>query len=83
MTHRRRAHTAVRHLTADLLAMRLARGLTQREAAELIGLRQSDISALERGAHSPYLDTVLALADAYGCDLVLLPRDTTTPSTTA
>jgi transcriptional regulator with XRE-family HTH domain len=81
VTHRRRAHHAVRHLTADLLAMRLARGLTQRAAAEAIGLRQSDISALERGAHSPYLDTVCALADALDCDLILVPR--ATPSTTA
>lgn len=77
MTHTRRAHNAVRHLAAHLMAMRLARRLTQREAAALAGLPQSALSRLERAESSPYLDTVLALAAAYDCDLILVPRDTT------
>ena len=55
---------------------RQARGLSQRELAELVGTTQSAIARLERGGRPPRIDTLLRIADALDCDLVveLKPR---------
>jgi predicted transcriptional regulator len=55
---------------------RAAMGLSQRELAELVGTTQSAIARLERGGRPPRIDTLLKIADALECDLVveLLPR---------
>ncbi len=55
---------------------RQARGLSQRELAELVGTTQSAIARLERGGRPPRIDTLLRIADALECDLVvdLKPR---------
>jgi predicted transcriptional regulator len=55
---------------------RLAKGLSQRELAELVGTTQSAIARLERGGRPPRIDTLLRIADALDCDLVvdLKPR---------
>ena len=55
---------------------RLASGLSQRELAELVGTTQSAIARLERGGRPPRIDTLLRIADALDCDLVveLKPR---------
>jgi predicted transcriptional regulator len=52
------------------------RGLSQRELAELVGTTQSAIARLERGGRPPRIDTLLRIADALECDLVvdLKPR---------
>jgi transcriptional regulator with XRE-family HTH domain len=57
---------------------RQAKGLSQRELAELVGTTQSAIARLERGGRPPRIDTLLRIADALECDLVvdLRPRDT-------
>jgi transcriptional regulator with XRE-family HTH domain len=57
-------------------ARRQARGLSQRELAELVGTTQSAIARLERGGRPPRIDTLLRIADALDCDLVvdLKPR---------
>ena len=63
---------------ADKVAeRRQARGLSQRELAELVGTTQSAIARLERGGRPPRIDTLLRIADALDCDLVvdLEPRD--------
>ena len=51
-------------------------GLSQRELAELVGTTQSAIARLERGGRPPRIDTLLRIADALECDLVvdLKPR---------
>ena len=56
---------------------RNARGMSQRELAELVGTTQSAIARLERGGRPPRIDTLLRIADALDCDLVvdLEPRD--------
>jgi transcriptional regulator with XRE-family HTH domain len=56
---------------------RQARGLSQRELAELTGTTQSAIARLEAGGRPPRIDTLLRIADALDCDLVveLQPRD--------
>jgi transcriptional regulator with XRE-family HTH domain len=50
--------------------------LSQRELAELVGTTQSAIARLERGGRPPRIDTLLRIADALDCDLVvdLKPR---------
>ena len=62
---------------ADKVAeRRQASGLSQRELAELVGTTQSAIARLERGGRPPRIDTLLRIADALECDLVvdLRPR---------
>jgi transcriptional regulator with XRE-family HTH domain len=62
---------------ADRVAeRRQERGLSQRELAELVGTTQSAIARLERGGRPPRIDTLLRIADALECDLVveLKPR---------
>jgi predicted transcriptional regulator len=63
---------------ADRVAERRSEmGLSQRELAELCGTTQSAIARLERGGRPPRIDTLLRIADALQCDLVveLAPRD--------
>ncbi|HLX33068.1 MAG TPA: helix-turn-helix transcriptional regulator [Gaiellaceae bacterium] len=63
---------------ADRVAERRgAMGLSQRELAELVGTTQSAIARLERGGRPPRIDTLLRIAEALQCDLVveLAPRD--------
>jgi transcriptional regulator with XRE-family HTH domain len=57
-------------------ARRQAKGLSQRELAELVGTTQSAIARLERGGRPPRIDTLLRIADALDCDLLvdLRPR---------
>jgi predicted transcriptional regulator len=62
---------------ADKVAeRRQQKGLSQRELAELVGTTQSAIARLERGGRPPRIDTLLRIADALECDLVvdLRPR---------
>jgi transcriptional regulator with XRE-family HTH domain len=51
-------------------------GLSQRELAELTATTQSAIARLEAGGRPPRIDTLLRIADALDCDLVvdLKPR---------
>jgi ribosome-binding protein aMBF1 (putative translation factor) len=51
---------------------RVARGLTQRQLAELTGVRQADISRIERGAGNPTEATLQRLAAALHCQLALV-----------
>lgn len=63
---------------ADRVAERRgAMGLSQRQLAELVGTTQSAIARLERGGRPPRIDTLLRIADALDCDLVveLTPRE--------
>jgi predicted transcriptional regulator len=57
---------------ADRVAeQRVAKGLSQRELAELVGTTQSAIARLERGGRPPRIDTLLRIAEALDCDLVV------------
>ena len=55
---------------------RRARGLSQAELAELCGTTQSAIARLEAGGRPPRIDTLLRIATALDCELVvrLAPR---------
>lgn len=57
---------------ADKVAeQRVARGMSQRELAELVGTTQSAIARLERGGRPPRIDTLLKIAEALDCELVV------------
>src|SRR3954453_13320131 len=60
----------------QVAARRNARGLSQRELAELTGTTQSAIARLERGGRPPRIDTLLRIAEALDCELIveLRPR---------
>lgn len=50
---------------------RVAMSMSQRELAELCGTTQSAIARLERGGRPPRIDTLLRIAEALDCDLVV------------
>ena len=57
---------------ADKVATRrVEMNLSQRELAELCGTTQSAIARLERGGRPPRIDTLLRIADALECELVV------------
>jgi ribosome-binding protein aMBF1 (putative translation factor) len=63
---------------ADRVAeRRVDMGLSQRELAERCGTTQSAIARLERGGRPPRIDTLLRIAEALQCELVveLVPSD--------
>jgi transcriptional regulator with XRE-family HTH domain len=45
--------------------------MSQRELAELCGTTQSAIARLERGGRPPRIDTLLRIAEALDCELVV------------
>ncbi|MFN2470602.1 MAG: helix-turn-helix domain-containing protein [Gaiellaceae bacterium] len=55
---------------------RIRRGLSQKNLAALCGTTQSAIARLEAGGRPPRIDTLLRIANALDCDLVveLRPR---------
>jgi predicted transcriptional regulator len=64
------------NIADKVAARRLAKNLSQRELAELCGTTQSAIARLERGGRPPRIDTLLRIAEALECELVvdLIPR---------
>jgi ribosome-binding protein aMBF1 (putative translation factor) len=61
---------------ADAVAeQRLHRGLSQKQLAELCGTTQSAIARLEAGGRPPRIDTLLRIAHALDCDLVVELRE--------
>jgi predicted transcriptional regulator len=50
---------------------RVQMNLSQRELAELCGTTQSAIARLERGGRPPRIDTLLRIAEALDCDLLV------------
>jgi len=63
-------------IAEQVAAQRRARDLSQHELAELCATTQSAIARLERGARPPRLDTLLRIANALDCELIveLRPR---------
>jgi transcriptional regulator with XRE-family HTH domain len=58
-------------IATQITERREAWGLSQRELAELCGTTQSAIARLERGRRPPRIDTLLRVADALDCELVV------------
>lgn len=68
---------------ADQVAdRRRALGLSQAELAELVATTQSAIARLEGGGRPPRIDTLLRIANALDCELLieLRPRTKTKPT---
>jgi transcriptional regulator with XRE-family HTH domain len=65
-------------IAEQVAAHRRARDLSQSELADLCGTTQSAIARLERGARPPRLDTLLRIANALDCELVVDLRARTT-----
>ena len=56
-----------------LIEQRHNQGMTQKELAQATCLTQSVIARLERKKAIPQLDTLLRVASALGCELVIIP----------
>ncbi|MGI8479908.1 MAG: helix-turn-helix domain-containing protein [Gaiellaceae bacterium] len=63
-------------IAEQVATQRHARGLSQVELAELCGTTQSAIARLESGGRPPRIDTLLRVANALDCNLIveLRPR---------
>lgn len=68
-------------IAAQVARERRARDLSQNALADLCGTTQSAIARLERGARPPRLDTLLRIARALDCELVVQLRRRTTIGT--
>ena len=66
-------------IAGQVIAQRRARGLSQAELAELCGTTQSAIARLESGGRPPRIDTLLRIANALDCNLVVELRPRTDP----
>jgi transcriptional regulator with XRE-family HTH domain len=64
-------------IASQVAEQRQARGLSQRELAELVGTTQSAIARLESGGRPPRIDTLLRLSNALDCELVVQLRPRT------
>lgn len=65
-------------IAEQVASQRRARGLSQVELAELCGTTQSAIARLESGGRPPRIDTLLRVANALDCNLVVELRPRTT-----
>jgi DNA-binding XRE family transcriptional regulator len=54
-------------------------GLSQAELAELVATTQSSIARLESGGRPPRIDTLLRIADALDCELLVDLKPRTNP----
>jgi transcriptional regulator with XRE-family HTH domain len=83
MRWRAREHDDAEALYEDIARQvaeqRTARGLSQRELADLCGTTQSAIARLERGLRPPRIDTLLTIALALDCELQVELRPRTRP----
>jgi transcriptional regulator with XRE-family HTH domain len=76
------AALAAREPAYQVARLRILRGLTQKQLADLVGTRQSSIARLERGATPPSLSFLTKVAAALGArvDVHLSPIDDAVPS---
>ena len=74
MRHSRDTSAAGELLGARIREIRLKRRLSQQALAELVGIPQTHVSAMELGIQFPNLLTVLRLAVALECKITDLVR---------
>jgi transcriptional regulator with XRE-family HTH domain len=58
-------------IAEQVVQQRKAHGLSQEELATLTGTTQSAIARLESGGRPPRIDTLLRIAEALDCELVV------------
>jgi transcriptional regulator with XRE-family HTH domain len=61
-------------LAANLIRLRLAKGLTQEDLARMLNTKQESIARLENGGSLPSLSTMKKLAEALDVDLEITLR---------
>ncbi|HET9242498.1 MAG TPA: helix-turn-helix transcriptional regulator [Gaiella sp.] len=66
-------------IAGQVVEQRRARDLSQAELAALVGTTQSAIARLESGGRPPRIDTLLRIAEALDCELVVELRPRTRP----
>jgi transcriptional regulator with XRE-family HTH domain len=83
MRFRRVSEADERELAAriaeQVVEQRRLRDLSQKQLAELCGTSQPGIARFERGASAPRVDTLLRIANALDCELVVELRPRTRP----
>jgi transcriptional regulator with XRE-family HTH domain len=65
------------NIAEQVVEQRHARNLSQQELADLCGTTQSAIARFERGGRPPRVDTLLRIAEALDCELVVQFRPRT------
>lgn len=65
-------------IAEQVAEQRKARGLSQKELADLCATTQSAIARLESGGRPPRIDTLLRVANALDCELDVQLRPRTT-----
>jgi len=65
-------------LIGKLIEAREAKGLTQRELAELCGIGQPVLARLEKAAHSPQINTLFRVLRPLGYTLAIVPDTSAT-----
>jgi len=68
---------AYRGIGEQVARQRARHRLSQRQLAELCGTTQSAIARLEGGSRAPRTDTLIRVADALDCELVVRLRPRT------
>jgi ribosome-binding protein aMBF1 (putative translation factor) len=66
-------------IAAQVAERRRTLNLSQRELADLCGTTQSAVARLERGHRPPRIDTLMRVASALDCELIVELRARTTP----
>ena len=68
--------TAIDEIAASIKAARTAKGFTQKQLGERVGLPQSHISKIESGNVDLQLSSLIEIARALSLELKLVPRKT-------
>ena len=68
--------TAIEGIAASIKAARTAKGFTQKQLGERVGLPQSHISKIERGSVDLQISSLVEIARALDLELKLVPRKT-------
>jgi transcriptional regulator with XRE-family HTH domain len=66
-------------IAEQVVEQRRARQISQQEFADLCGTTQSAIARFERGGRPPRIDTLLRMANALDCELLVQFRPRTKP----
>jgi transcriptional regulator with XRE-family HTH domain len=69
----------VERIAEQVVEQRRLRELSQKELAELCGTTQPGIARFERGVSAPRVDTLLRIANALDCELIVELRPRTRP----
>ena len=64
----------VERITSALREARRAKGLSQRQLAERVGITQAQISRIEKALVDPRLSTIVELGRSLELELMLVPR---------